>query len=832
MNNRIAQALSKLFERHRIVFWYDTKKELRSEFEQLALSDIEKIELRNNEYGVKYRILREQPRQKFLLYREGSQPEDLDNWLLDIQLAHGEFRTDQVGIWLAELELGLEFFDLVQEHLEFFQSSKRKEALRKLLKPDDTFGAIRLKMLGVCAASDVRMDAVLESLLQEEAEGISEKIRLIERCGLERFFWEQMTRSYGYNSETPSIKDYYIELFKSCYAMGTDGEVRLANDALVFLRRWKDSRQLETCFETLSESSALALGTEQDLEKRDFRDLIELDYFRLIEQKIVSELLRAVTLDTVPVGDVRLWLRQRRRSHWYVEYRDFYEAIDYAVVFKQLLLEVNVSMDSLADAVLKYSNSWFRIDQAYRKFIYHARKSAQASMMASLLDQIESLYTNNYLLKLGDRFQEYVTNASKWDAFPVLRQREFFLQCVQPFLSKDNKVCVIISDALRYEVGDELLSLILKEDRFSAEIEPMLAMLPSYTQLGMAALLPNKELLISDNESGLVFVDGQNTQGLANRIKLLQSGKDFRATALKAEDIMGMKAENCRALIRDHNVIYVYHNRIDVVGDKRETEERVFEAVKETLSELILLIKKLTGANVNNLLIASDHGFIYQNRAIEESDFAVQDARGEKILFRDRRFVLGKGLSKVDSLHKFTSKQLGLAGEIEVQIPKSINRLRLKGSGSRFVHGGASLQEVVVPVLKINKKRQSDISIVDVEILPGVTSIITSSQLGVILYQTSAVTEKVQPRVLTVGIYTESDELVSDSHQITFDLTSENPREREVPVRFVLSRRAEEFNGQEVVLKLKEQVSATSHYKEYKSLRYVIRRSFTSDFDF
>lgn len=44
-----------------------------------------------------------------------------------------------------------------------------------------------------------------------------------------------------------------------------------------------------------------------------------------------------------------------------------------------------------------------------------------------------------------------------------------------------------------------------------------------------------------------------------------------------------------------------------------------------------------------------------------------------------------------------------------MQIPKSINRLRLKGSGSRFVHGGATLQEVVIPVISINKKRQSDV---------------------------------------------------------------------------------------------------------------------------
>jgi len=62
----------------------------------------------------------------------GPQPEDLDNWLLDVQLAHGEFRTDQVAIWLAELDLGLEFADVVQQHLEFFHAAKRKDVLKKL----------------------------------------------------------------------------------------------------------------------------------------------------------------------------------------------------------------------------------------------------------------------------------------------------------------------------------------------------------------------------------------------------------------------------------------------------------------------------------------------------------------------------------------------------------------------------------------------------------------------------------------------------------------------------------------------------------------------------
>jgi uncharacterized protein (TIGR02687 family) len=830
--NRIELALTKLFDRHRIIFWYDAKQELRDDFEALQLPGVEKLTLSNNEYGIKYRLLLEQPEQKFLLYREGPEPPHLDNWLLDVQLAHGEFRTDQVAIWLSELELGLEFTDVVQAHAEFFQAIKRKDALKKLLKADDTAGQIRLKMLAVCSGSEPRLDAVVENLLQELADGRDEKIKLVGRCSLDGFLWEQLTRCYGYKSDEPGIRDFAIELFKSCYAMGTDGQVKLTGDALVFLKRWKDSRQFEGGFEALSEECAEVLGLEQDLAKRDFRQLIELDYFRLIDQKIISDLVRAVSSRTVGSPDVSLWVRQRRQSHWYREYRHLYEAVDFAALFIHALGQANLAMDSLAEGVQRYSRFWYQLDQLYRKFTYHVRMSGQASLMGSLTDQVENLYSNNYLLKLGDRFQVFVDAASKWEASPVRGQQHFFEHWVRPFLRKENKVCVIISDAMRYEIGDELLSLIRQEDRYSAELEPALSMLPSYTQLGMAALLPNKALAIADNETGAVLVDGQSSQGTLNRCKILGQATGVRATACKADELMAMKGEDCRSLVRDHDVIYIYHNRIDDTGHTRESEERVFEAVEETLPELIRLVKKLNNANLYNFLITSDHGFIYQNRAIEESDFSGVDAEGEQILFRDRRFVLGKGLVEAPSLHKFTSEQLGLAGEVEVQIPKSINRLRLKGSGSRFVHGGASLQEVVIPVLKINKKRQSDVTAVVVDILRGASSVITSGQLAVTLYQAGPVTDKIQPRVLRAGIYTAAGDLISDSFELTFDLTSDNPRERELQVRFVLTRKADEANGQEVILRLEEKHAGTSHYREYKSLRYMMRRSFTSDFDF
>ena len=99
-------------------------------------------------------------------------------------------------------------------------------------------------------------------------------------------------------------------------------------------------------------------------------------------------------------------------------------------------------------------------------------------------------------------------------------------------------------------------------------------------------------------------------------------------------------------------------------------------------------------------------------------------------------------------------------------------------------------------------------------------------------YQTEAVTDKLRPRTVRAGLYTQSGKLISDSHELVFDFTVENPRERERSVQFILTRQADEANGQDVILRLEERVPDTSHYREYKSVRYLLRRSFTSDFDF
>ncbi len=829
----VQETLKRLFERHRIVFWYDETNELKSEFDGVELGSVEKVEVANNEFSLKYQMLRLAPKQKFLVYRSGQRPEDIHNWLLDVELAHEEFRATQVGLWLSSLGLAYDFAGLVEEHASFFKGGKRREALKSLLPELPTASQIRMAMLLVCVNStDMRgrVDVVLELLLDEMASGKDERWRQIERSGLAGFLWEQTQRVYGYHSDSPGVHDFVITLFKSCYAMHTHGEVRLNGEAQVFLRRWKDNRKSQEAFAFHSQQCAHALSISDDLKARDFRTLADVDYFELIDRKVLSDLAKEVEERKISAGQCVQFVRSRRSGHWYENYRHHYAAIESAALFLEAINSATLEMESFDEGIRRYTQSWWQVDSLYRQFVFYSRESNSTTLFEGLSQVIEQQYSNRYLLPLGDRWQAIVDQRESWT--PQSAQRDFFMTKVQtPFLSKSKKVCVIISDGLRYEIGHEFAERIRRENRYSAAVSHMVTGLPSYTQLGMAALLPNQKLQINLDDSATVSVDGRSSAGTDNRKSIVAAVPGKKGTAIQARDLLAMNAADSRTLFRDHDFVYVYHNAIDSTGDKAATERDVFLAADQTIDVLVQLVKKLTAANASNILVTADHGFIYQN-GVEESDFVASAANGVESDYRDRRFLLGKQLQKPAGMHHYTSAQLGLEGDVEVLIPNSINRLRLSGSGFRYVHGGSTLQEIVVPLIEINKSKQDDVQQVPVQIIPAASTTISTGQLAVRLYQEEAASEKLQPRTLSVGLYSEGGEPLSDIQEVVFDRTSDNPREREHTVKLVLSRDADEYNGKQVYLRLKERIGTTTHFTDYLTQTFTVRRSFEQDFDF
>jgi len=835
MNDRITAGLMRLYEDqgHRIVFWYDAARDLRAAFNAVDLPSVTMVEIANNEFGLKYRMLRQEPKARFLLYTEGPEPPMPENWLLDVQLASAVFRADQAAIWVADLGLPAKYEAAVRDHADFYRSGKRLEALRAIERerPSQSANDVRRKMLAVCAGADGDLDTVIEALLAELAEGRDDALRLVDRVGLTDFFWKEVTTRYGYAADAPDFQDFAITLFSSAWARAMGETAPLNTDAALMFRRWSASRRWGEAFEKLSGDYQVVLKIRDDLASRDFRKLMPHDNFEEVDRRIVVAIVEGLARQSLPATDVLKWVRDRRQSHWYGRYADVYQAIGYATEFQQVLAEADLTMTSLSDGVKRYSAGWFRLDQLYRKFIYHMQKSGQSGLLSALYEAVENRYTTNFVLKLNDAWQDQVTRLTEWAVPGFPRQVDFYREQAAEFRRKDQKVVVIISDALRYEVAEEALREIRKLNRFDAELKPMIGVLPSYTQLGMAALLPHRKLAIRD-DNDLVLLDGESSMGAAAREKALAAGRTGdRVKVLAAKDFMNLGSSEGKDLFRDHDVLYLYHNQIDAIGDKLATEENVPAAAEAAIEDLVKLVRKLTSANFSNILITADHGFLWQHKALEESSFALSGPEGENVR-SNRRYVIGQGLSSSGGMKKFTAAQLGLEGDQDILIPNSISRLRVRGSGSRFVHGGASLQEIVLPVLRVGKQRKEDVGQVSVQIIPPTRAQITTGQIQVTFYQAEPVTEKQQPRQVHAAIFADDGTLISDEAELEFDFASENPRERELSRGFLLSKAADAYNSQTVFLKLRMRIGKTSHFEDHASQPLLLKRGISTDFDF
>lgn len=831
MNPNIIKALEKQFKTKRIVFWYDEACELGNEFAELAIDGVEKIIINNNEFGTKYRILRQEPNQKFLIYRPHPRPKNIDNWLLDVELWSGELRVDEVQILLDELGMvpSIDNINLIKAHNFFFNATKRKDAFKAIYRPQsDDEKSFLFKMLGVIVgAKSHQFDYILRELFNLLVRNDENIAKLIAKCGLEDFLWKQLEKQFGYLSLKPSIKDFAIYLFKTCF----DEEFSQTNDysdnKKIFLDSLKSNTQSNETFKILSEEYSQILGIKEKLHDIDYKKLVGVDYYKLVENKIIRGLIKEFTNKTLKVEEFKEIKSIRKNLVWYEDYKTYYEGIESALEFDFALSQSVLKPKNFDDGIKKYTENWYYIDQTYRKFILAFQNVEAIEVLKPIFDIVEKKYNNSFLLTLCDNWQTIINSHDIWNNHTYPRQHQFFSKNIKPVIDNNKKIYVIISDAFRYEIGEELKRKIISENRFDASVEPMVSALPSYTQLGMASLLPNERLAFKDDGSGTIIADDMTTIGTENRDKILSK---FQTSAVLAKDILEYSSEQLRDLMKANQCLYIYHNKIDFVGDKRETEKDVFNASERALDEIVSLVKKLSSNNANNIIVTADHGFLFQY-SVQETDFLSEKASGEKLFYEDRRFVIGKNLKKNPSFKHYDEKELGLSGELEVLIPNSLNRLLRKGSGARFVHGGASLQEIIVPLVRINKKRQDDIVYVDVEIL-GKKSNITSAQFSVIFYQTLAVNEKVKPRKLYVGLYSKDGVLLSNIVDINFDIDDNETRNREIVKSFVLNQHASNYNKQEVSLILKEDVLGTNTQLDYKSETYTIKLSLGSDIDF
>lgn len=851
MNNSVYNALNRCFGEKNIVFWYDEGGRCRAEFDEVEIEGVEKLVIERNEFGIKYKILSERPDGKFLVYSPKSQPPPADDWLYDLYLAGMAFSTDPVSMVISEMSFPDETREVLTEKmLPFFKSEQRKRDVRNILATlgrHPTAEEIELALMCcICKVRDhLKIEHVLNVLLKELSEKKTDKIDELAKFGLEPALWKRLGIDYGYkNISDPSVVDFANKLFHDAfYPAVRDERYLLSHAALSFFNDWKNGVKTRETFKTLSKDIAHKLNVVQDIAGVGVEDFGSLDVFREIDLRIVKVLVDEAERGSMRAEDVAKLIGQRKDGCYWLDFAEAYLACEAAVRFFSALSTIDMTSVDAEDAINKYAGSWYQIDQQYRLFIehYNAAKKVDEGIIdlfSTLKAKVDGFYVNNYLMKQSVDFQAHINGKDEWRFDGIKMQKNFWKDWIAP---AGVNVCVIISDALRYEIGKELAQTIEATHRYSATITPMVSMIPSYTQVGMAALLPHEKLdlcrPIDDMPNEFVYADEKPTKGLESRKAILECVAERKATAASYKDVMGMSQADRRAFESSANVLYIYHDSIDKRGDKRETEDETSLAARDAINEIMAIIRKVGGDyRIHKFIITADHGFLYQDCALDPSQYVADEASIVRASVNKNRFVIGMQLPESSVLANYPSEKLGFEFGADIRIAKGIMRMRKQGSGVKYVHGGASLQEIVVPVVEIQHVRsnRADVVPVEAEILVDGAGRITTNRFNVSVYQTSPVGDEFSKRIVRLSLRSRHGELLSDEVQMVLDSEAGAVQDRTKSTMLTLNHAANTMGNGGVVLKMetgRERANGQVDYDVYKEKPMTLRLAVANFFD-
>ena len=867
---KITAAIGELFddEHARIVFWNDPEGEFAGSLQDITLEGVEVLKL--DEVGAleaKVRIEQDNPAERYLLYSPAEEPDYENDWLLDMRLYSRSFRADRASIILQELGL---LHQYLRQHLakrrKFFDNKKRLHKLRSLVSPEDSELDLDRKMLAVVSKADQpELFNIVRTLFHSitgdgvpDLEASPPAWVQIENFELDEPFWAMVKSAFGYGEDSPTLQNLLIRLLVSDYAhhlakepLGALHHLRLprsgATNAVVCLAQWRDSSSKSSSYDVLAAEVGARLDMPDHLRGCEVEEILDVMTFPDVEKRIVQGLLNRVTstsnaIDPEAVGRIA---DRRQAGHWVSSgsvpeaqrraRRAVYKALATAAQLLHLRNTYEAGFDSPDMAALykDYESRLFRFDQLYRHFCENGDVAAAQGwdMLKPLREEIEACYCNGYLTNIALAWGRFVDEElpKRWAINGIKNQYTFFDRQVRPWLDEANnrRAFVIISDALRYEAAEELTGYLNGTYRIEAKLSSQLGILPSYTALGMASILPHSKLEYTGKDG--ILVDGMPTASLEQRNKILSA---HGGMAVKAGPLLAMKKEEGRKFIAGKRLVYIYHDEIDARGDKSATEEATFEAVRKAIRELTDLVRYVVNnLNGNYVVITADHGFLFTETAPGNPDKSKLEEKPDGTVIAKKRYLLGHDLPPHEQVWRGDTIMTARAeGGMQFWVPKGNNRFHFTG-GARFVHGGAMLQEIVVPVIKVKhlkdkgRREKTRSRHVKVQVL-GAAHKITTSRHRFNLLQMEPVSERVKAVTLKIAVY-EGDEPVTTIESVTFDSTSSNLDERQK--RVILTLRDRPYD-KHTPYRLVLRDAGTGI--EQGSFNVIVDRAIIDDFDF
>jgi len=292
--------------------------------------------------------------------------------------------------------------------------------------------------------------------------------------------------------------------------------------------------------------------------------------------------------------------------------------------------------------------------------------------------------------RVGRTFSDLLeNNPTALMALPTVGERALSI-----LAGNHTRTAYIFLDALRLDLGYRLAEKINEgEPEQRAEVRIARAPVPSITSLGKPFALP-----VDSNALNVKLSPDRKTfyvvSGESGNLAIAETWRDwFRhalgvTTFLSIEEIVdGKKVKKATA---SSPLLVVEGAEFDTAGHDGSLK---LDGAEDHLDRYTTAIRRLRDAGYSRVIIVTDHGFFHWQP--EPNEIEEDKPEGEH-LWRSRRAVVGRNLS-----HKTAIAVPVSSSDLTAMVPRSVNAFRTYG-GLGFFHGGATLQELLIPVIQVH----------------------------------------------------------------------------------------------------------------------------------
>lgn len=807
----IIEKLQNKFQEARrgILLLFDKDKEYEEELLSYQGEDFRVLKVEDNYFWLKYQVEYKEPEEKILLYHPFDQPKEFSKYpLASVLYSATIFAIDEVSELMAEFSIPIQYREHISKLQRWIKPKKYKTQLIPLLsqKPFDekalAGGVVSLileeKKIGKSTYNIIRL---FEILNEGEATWETKKEHL-QKVGLESILQNQLQSVLGISTEEMSyaaLQSIFLQIKYNAItdnipeANAKDTYAKLKLDDRIartkisnFFRDWQDDKNKSKTLDTILENLGKEVQLSNILNAYGVEETYGIMNSHTLEMKLVA-LLEEIHL--YPQNVIEQYNSWQNSSEEYTGYEAQIEFVLYTARFYELKNRYSdFIFNTIEEYLHLYTNELYLLDSHYRKAFIAYQEIIEKEAYEITFSALNKEY-DQYLIDLNSPWVKELNGRQFQVKDAVIKKQYNFYKDFVESMSVKKKV-IIISDAFRYELAKELSEHLGVDNNTQIQCTAMLSAIPSYTNLGMSNLLPNKGITTEITEGSINYsIEGIKTIS-TNREKILQNIEPD-AAVIDFATLMKYKKEEGRDFFRDKKLIYIYHNWIDAIGDKKVSEYHTFESSKECISQLERLVKRLyNDYAIGQILLTADHGFLFNYEKISDATsqiFPIVD----NVLEKGSRFAISNEAPESDETYHFPlANTTNIDTDTQVIIPKGINRFRKQGNvGVQFVHGGVSLQEVVVPVLEIKRGKNTNAVEVPFERIDSISTI-TTSVTKFRFIQSEAIGHTYKPNTIILGVYNTDNELISNECKVEFNQSSDNPKERVYEVKIEMKTEA------------------------------------------